>query len=355
MARGTPPIVLTDAERRELERMAAVPDRLEALRASIVLRRADGASQAAIAKELATTVPTVSKWCGGFAEKRLEALNPGKRNGAAAAPVRPPAREKSSPRQCSRTRNSESLESAASPHGLREAPPRKIQVPAPQQPHYYGHRERLRERFRTGGADALPDYELMELLLFRAIPRRDTKPLAKQIIGTFGSFAEAVSAPEERLAEVPGLGRAAACEIKVVQAAALRMMRGNVMKRELLATWQQVLEYCRAAMAYEPREQFRILFLDHRNRLIADEVQQRGTVNHTPVYVREVIHRALVLSATAIVLVHNHPSGDPSPSRADIELTKEIAKAAKGVSVMVHDHFIIGKDGYASLKAQGYF
>jgi len=212
-------------------------------------------------------------------------------------------------------------------------------------PHYLGHRERLRKRFRDGGPDALPDYELLELVLFRAMPRRDTKPLAKAILARFGSFAEAMNAPEDLLLEVPGLGAAAVTEIKLVRAAAIRLMQGEVFERPVLASWQQVLDYCRAAMGFEAKEQFRILFLDKRNQMIADEVQQRGTVDHTPVYVREVVKRALELSATAIVLVHNHPSGDPTPSRADIEMTKQIIAAAKPLGVVVHDHIIVGKQG----------
>ncbi|WP_083241577.1 RadC family protein [Methyloceanibacter stevinii] len=188
-------------------------------------------------------------------------------------------------------------------------------------PHYLGHRERLRKRFREGGAQSLPDYELLELVLFRAMPRRDTKPLAKAILARFGTFAEAMNAPEDLLLEVPGLGDAAVTEIKLVRAAALRLMRGEVLERPVLSSWQGVLDYCRAAMGFEAKEQFRILFLDKRNQIIADEIQQEGTVDHTPVYVREVVKRALELSATAIVLVHNHPSGDPTPSRADIEMT----------------------------------
>jgi DNA repair protein RadC len=218
-------------------------------------------------------------------------------------------------------------------------------------PHQVGHRQRLRDRFRQGGPEAMPDYELMELILFRAIPRRDTKPLAKAIINRFGSFAEAVSASEERLAEIPGLGEAAITEIKLIRAAALRLTQGKVRKRPLLNSWSQVAEYCRAAMGFEAREQFRILFLDKRNRLLADEVQGRGTIDHTPVYVREVVKRALELSAAAIILVHNHPSGDPTPSRADIEITKQIIEAAAKLSIEVHDHLIVGRDGHLSLRA----
>jgi DNA repair protein RadC len=224
---------------------------------------------------------------------------------------------------------------------------------AAAKPHYLGHRERLRRRFRDAGPDALPDYELLELILFRAVPRRDTKPLAKAILAQFGTFAEALNAPEERLKEVPGLGEAAITEIKLVRAAALRLVRGEVLERPVLASWSQVLDYCRASMGFEAKEQFRILFLDKRNQIIADEVQQKGTVDHTPVYVREVVKRALELSATAIVLVHNHPSGDPTPSRADIEMTKQIVSSAKNLGIVVHDHIIVGKQGHASFRGLG--
>jgi DNA repair protein RadC len=173
------------------------------------------------------------------------------------------------------------------------------------------------------------------------------------VLARFGSFAEALSAPEERLREVPGLGEAAITEIKLVRAAALRLMRGEVLERPVLASWSQVLDYCRASMGLEAKEQFRILFLDKRNQIIADEVQQKGTVDHTPVYVREVVKRALELSATAIVLVHNHPSGDPTPSRADIEMTKQIAASAKNLGIVVHDHIIVGRQGHASFRGLG--
>jgi DNA repair protein RadC len=217
-------------------------------------------------------------------------------------------------------------------------------------PHFHGHRERLRTRFREAGVDALADYELLELLLFRALPRRDVKPLAKALLARFGSFAEVISAPPARLAEVDGLGEAAIAELKIVQAAANRLARGEVKRRTVLSSWSSVLDYCRSTMAFADREQFRILFLDKRNQLIADEVQQTGTVDHTPVYPREVVKRALELSATAIVLVHNHPSGDPTPSRADIQMTKQIVEIAKPLGVDVHDHIIVGRDGHVSLK-----
>ena len=217
-------------------------------------------------------------------------------------------------------------------------------------PHYYGHRERLRGRFREAGADAVSDYELLELLLFRALPRRDVKPLAKSLLEKFGSFAEVITAPEARLAEVKGLGDSGVTELKIVQAAARRLVRGQVTKRPALSSWSAVLDYCRTAQAFADREQFRILFLDKRNQLIADEVQQTGTVDHTPVYPREVVKRALELSATAIILVHNHPSGDPTPSHADIQMTQRIIAVAQPLGISVHDHIIVGKDGHVSLK-----
>jgi DNA repair protein RadC len=217
-------------------------------------------------------------------------------------------------------------------------------------PHFLGHRDRLRQRFRDSGGDALPDYELLELILFRALPRRDTKPLAKELIAKFGSFPEVVNAPGERLAEVSGVGDSVITEMKLIRSAALRLMKGQVMDRPVLDSWSAVLSYCRAAMGFETKEQFRILFLDKRNRIIADEVQQEGTVDHTPVYVREVVKRALELSATAIILVHNHPSGDPTPSRADIEMTLQIVESAKNLGITVHDHIIVGKEGHASFR-----
>ena len=187
-------------------------------------------------------------------------------------------------------------------------------------------------------------------MLFSAIPRRDTKPVAKRLIERFGSFAEVINAPPERLKEVKGVGDAAIMQLKLVRAGALRLMQGGIMQRPVLASWTAVLDYCRAAMGFEAREQFRILFLDKKNRLIADEVQQEGTVDHTPVYVREVVKRALELSASAIILVHNHPSGDPTPSRADIDMTRQIVDAAKPLGVTIHDHIIVGRQGHASFK-----
>lgn len=214
-----------------------------------------------------------------------------------------------------------------------------------------GHRQRLKERFTSGGPEALPDYELLEMVLFGAIPRRDTKDLAKRLLERFGSFAEVINAPPDRLKEIKGVGDTVVTHLKLVRAAALRLMRDSIMQRPVLASWASVLEYCRAAMGFEAREQFRILFLDKKNRLIADEVQQQGTVDHTPVYIREVVKRALELSASAIILVHNHPSGDPTPSRADIDMTRQIVDAAKPLGIGVHDHIIVGRQGHASLKA----
>lgn len=218
-----------------------------------------------------------------------------------------------------------------------------------EKPHHLGHRDRLRLRFKTA-PDALADYELLELLLFRVIPRADTKPLAKSLLNRFGTVAEVLGAPEKLLTETPGIGPSIAMELKIVEAIAKRSARSAVMEREVLSSWSQVVQYCTTAMAYETREQFRVLFLDKKNRLMADEVQQQGTVDHTPVYPREVVRRALELSATAIIVVHNHPSGDPTPSRADIEMTKILIDAAKALNISVLDHIIIGKHGHISMR-----
>jgi DNA repair protein RadC len=224
------------------------------------------------------------------------------------------------------------------------------QDPPPEAPHYLGHRERLRERFHGAGPDALSDYELLEMALFPALPRRDTKPLAKALLKKFGSFAEVVHAPEARLREVDGIKDASIHQLKLIAAVASRIAKGELKQRTALSSWNDVIDYCRTTMAFADKEQFRILFLDKRNQLIADEVQQTGTVDHTPVYPREVIKRALELSATAILLVHNHPSGDPTPSQADIHMTKAIVDIAAPLGISVHDHIIVGKNGHASLK-----
>lgn len=232
---------------------------------------------------------------------------------------------------------------AATLPGLAEAAPAEA-------PHYHGHRERLRARFAEAGADALPDYELLELALFRAIPRRDVKPLAKALIRRFGSFAEVLSAEPARLAEIEGVSAGVVADLKLMEAAGRRLARGAIAARPLLASWSALLEYLRATMAFSAREEFRVLFLDRRNHLIADEVQGRGTVDHTPVYPREVARRALELSSTAIILAHNHPSGDPTPSGPDIRMTREIVTVLDPLGIVVHDHVILGRDGHASLK-----
>jgi DNA repair protein RadC len=221
----------------------------------------------------------------------------------------------------------------------------------PERPHHYGHRLRLRLRFRSGGADALPDYELLELILFRAIPRQDVKPIAKALIARFGSLAQVLSAPPERLKEIQGVGETVITELKIVHETGLRLARAEIRPRTLLSSWSAVLDYCRAAMAFAEREQFRILFLDKKNGLIADEVQGEGTVDHTPVYPREVIKRALELAASAVILIHNHPSGDPTPSTADIDMTRRLIEAGDKLSIKVHDHIIIGGNGHASFKS----
>ena len=231
--------------------------------------------------------------------------------------------------------------------------PAKTSTPPDQPaetPHYHGHRERLRERFYAAGPEALSDYELLEMALFPALPRRDTKPLAKALLKTFGSFAEVIHAPVARLREVEGIGEASINQIKLLAAAADRVAKGEIRRKIALSSWNDVIEYCRTGMAFADKEQFRLLFLDKRNQLIADEIQQTGTVDHTPVYPREVIKRALELSATALILVHNHPSGDPTPSQADIQMTKAIVQIATPLGISVHDHIIVGKNGHTSLK-----
>lgn len=228
-----------------------------------------------------------------------------------------------------------------------------LEVPAPRDENLNaGHRDRVRNRLMSLGGEAFTDAEMLEAVLHLAIPRRDTKRLAKVLLSRFGSFAEVLAAPAAQLMAFDGLGDTSVANIKIVVAAAQRYTRGKVTRGSpILSSWSQLLEYCRAVMAFEDIEQFRILFLNKKNRLIADEVQQKGTVDHTPVYTREVIKRTLELSATAIILVHNHPSGDPSPSAADVQMTKEIIAAAAPMGIVVHDHIIIGKDGHASLKA----
>ncbi len=233
--------------------------------------------------------------------------------------------------------------------GLKHEPQPSL-LPADETPHYHGHRERLRSRFRKGGAEALADYELLELILFRAMPRRDVKPIAKALIARFGSFAEVVSARPERLAEIEGLGEAAIVEIRIIEAAARRLAKSSIEKRPSMSSFAAVIDYCRTAMAFLDHEEFRILFLDKKNFLIVDEVQGVGTVDHAPVYPREIMRRALELGASALILVHNHPSGDPEPSTEDIYLTHQIIAVGKSLKIAVHDHLIIGKHGHASLR-----
>lgn len=223
-----------------------------------------------------------------------------------------------------------------------------------EKPDYLGHRKRLRERFLKGGETALADYELLELLLCQAKLRGDMKPLAKALIKRFGSFAGVMAASPEALAEIDGVGEASIVIIKVVQSAALLMQRQEITSKPVLASWKAVLDYCHSAMAHEPVEQFRLLFLDGKNALIADEKQSQGTVNHTPVYVREVAKRALALDASAVIMAHNHPSGDPAPSRDDIEMTKQVKVALEKIGIQLHDHIIIGRKGHASLRSLGY-
>jgi DNA repair protein RadC len=211
-------------------------------------------------------------------------------------------------------------------------------------PHYHGHRQRLRQRFAAGGADALPDYELLELLLFMAIPQRDTKPLAKTLIDAFGSFADVIAAPAERLMEVDGVKEGTVAALKIVEAAALRLAKAKIIGKPALSSWEALLDYCAASMSRAQTEEFHVL---------AEERHQRGTVDHTPVYPREVVKRALELGASALILVHNHPSGDPTPSRADIAMTREIQAAAKTLKIELHDHLVIGRGKHASFKALG--
>lgn len=213
-----------------------------------------------------------------------------------------------------------------------------------------GHRERLRNRFFKNGGDGFEDYELLELLLFSAIPRRDTKPIAKRLIKRFGSFAGVLAAPQKLLTEIEGVGPKVAETLKITHASAIRCAKGGVEQRQVLSSWSMVIAYLKTAMAHSDIEEFRILFLDKKNGLIADEVQQTGTVDHTPVYPREVIRRALDLSATALILVHNHPSGDPTPSRADIQMTRQLVDTARPLGIEIHDHIIIGRSGDVSFK-----
>lgn len=246
------------------------------------------------------------------------------------------------------------LPAAEGPAGDEALAARPI-APGERLPSYIrDHRERLRRRFAEGGAAAMPDYELLELVLFRAIPRQDVKPLAHRLIGHFGDFNRVLAAPPARLMEVPGVGEAVVSELKIVEAAAQRMARARVIRRPVLASWEALVDYCHTAMAHRETEQFRVLFLDRKNVLVADEEQGRGTVDHVPVYPREVVKRALELNASALILVHNHPSGDPTPSAADIAMTAQVQAAAEALGLVLHDHLVIGKGRELSLRGEGY-
>ncbi len=223
------------------------------------------------------------------------------------------------------------------------------------QPSYIrDHRQRLRSRFLEGGAQAMPDYELLELVLFRAIPRRDVKPLARALLDRFGDFNAVISAPADQLLQVSGIGDAVLCELKIIEAAAHRLARCRVMQRPVISSWDAVLDYCQTTMAHRDSEQFRIFFLDRKNVLIADEEQARGTVDHVPVYPREVVKRALQLNASALILVHNHPSGDPTPSQEDITMTRKVQDACEALGITLHDHIIVGKSCELSFRSSGF-
>lgn len=244
-------------------------------------------------------------------------------------------------------------------HQLGEGPQPDLWTGAPlkapaARPHYHGHRDRLRER-AAAALPALPDYELLELHLFRSIPRGDVKPLAKALIARFGSLAGALAASVAELKSVAGVGEAVALDLKLLHEVTLRIGRQAVAKRTVITSWSQLLDYVKIALAHEPREQFRVIFLDKKNQLIADEIMNHGTVDHAPVYPREVMRRALELSASAVILVHNHPSGDPTPSTADIEMTRQVVEAGRSLRIGVHDHLVVGRDGVASFRALGLF
>jgi DNA repair protein RadC len=224
-----------------------------------------------------------------------------------------------------------------------------------KQPSYIAdHRQRLRARFMQGGADPLPDYELLELVLFRAIPRRDVKPLARALMDQFGDFNRVITAPKARLRDISGIGDAVIVELKILEAAAHRMARSKIMQQHVVSSWDALLDYCHTVMAHRETEQFRVLYLDRKNVIIADEEQGKGTVDHVPVYPREVAKRALELNASALILVHNHPSGDPTPSHADIDMTQQILAACQALGMTLHDHLIIGKSTELSFRSEGY-
>jgi len=230
-----------------------------------------------------------------------------------------------------------------------------VALPGGRTPSYMAdHRKRLRSRFMDGGANAMPDYELLELVLFRAIPRQDVKPLAHLLMGEFGDFNRVVSAPVDRLRGIKGVGDAVIVELKVIEAAAQRLARSKVLNKHVISSWDALIDYCHTTMAHRETEQFRVLFLDRKNVLIADEEQGKGTVDHVPVYPREVAKRALELNASALILVHNHPSGDPTPSQSDIDMTAQMELACGALGITLHDHLIVGKSQEFSFKSAGY-
>lgn len=227
-------------------------------------------------------------------------------------------------------------------------------VPKGRVPSYIAdHRKRLRTRFMDGGADALPDYEMLELVLFRAISRQDVKPLAHRLLQEFGDFNGVLSAPASRLAAVDGVGQAVICELKIIESAAHRLSRAKVLRKHVVSSWDALLDYCHTTMSHREIEEFRVLYLDRKNILIGDEAQARGTVDHVPVYPREVVKRALELNASALILVHNHPSGDPTPSQSDIDMTQQVRAAAEALGLTLHDHLVIGKSRELSFQAEG--
>jgi DNA repair protein RadC len=223
-----------------------------------------------------------------------------------------------------------------------------------KRPHYWGHRERLRQRFLSGGHKAMPEYEILELLLFNAIPRIDVKPLAKRLLAAFGDLNGVIAASEHRVLQVEGADRWVYLQLRLVEAFAQRMAQSKVLKRDVVSSWSELIDYCRTSMSHRDTEQFRILFLDRKNVVIADEEQAEGTVDHVPVYPREVAKRALELNASAIILVHNHPSGDPTPSPEDVAMTRQILAACEAIGVTIHDHVVIGKGTETSFRADGF-
>ncbi len=237
---------------------------------------------------------------------------------------------------------------------LDEAVPKPIKKGERLPSYIADHRKRLRARFLEGGAQALPDYEMLELILFRAIPRQDVKPLARQLIDRFGDFNRVITAHPQQLKAIKGVGDAVVTELKIVEAAAQRLARGRAMQRHVISSWDAVLDYCHTTMAHRDTEQFRVLFLDRKNMLIADEEQAKGTVDHVPVYPREIVKRALEINASALILVHNHPSGDPTPSALDIDMTEQVRAACEALGLSLHDHLIIGKEEEVSFRALGY-